>query len=157
MRREMPRVKTQPTQKRQRQINIRVTDDNHARLSDEAARAGMKLTGYCELRILKSKVEITQSNIHRMDAALFAELRRIGNNVNQIAHAINSGLPPHLQLAASTLNGLLHALLRDELLKRRIEALRTRTDFNGATPPETGVQLQGRLRVYPARRRQDDR
>lgn len=157
MRREMPRVRTQLTQKRHRQINIRVTDDDHARLSADARRAGLKLTAYCEVLMLRRKIEIANTTVHRMDPALFAELRRIGNNVNQVAHAINAGLPPHLVLAANALNGVLHTLLRDDLLNRRIEALRMRTEFDGAAPPEKGVQLQGRLRVYSARRRQGDR
>ena len=153
----MPRARAQPTQKRHRQINIRVTDDDHARLTAEAKRVGLKLALFCEMLLLKGKVELAQTTIHRLDPALFAELRRIGNNVNQVAHAINAGLPPHLTLTAQALNGVLHTLLRDELLNRRIEALRMRIEFDGATPPEKGVQLQGRLRLYSARRRQGDR
>lgn len=153
----MPRARVQQTQKRHRQINIRVTDDDHARLTRDALRAGMKLTGYCEILLLNPKVEIAQTTVHRMEPVLFAELRRVGNNLNQVAHAINSGLPPHQLLAAQALNGVLQTLLRDELLNRRIEALRMRTDFDGTANAKTGVQLQGRLRVYPARRRQGDR
>ena len=153
----MPRAHADTTQKRHRQINIRVTDGDHTRLSAEARKADLKLAVYCEVILLRRKIEIAQTTLHRMDPALFAELRRIGNNLNQVAHAINSGLPPHLMLAAQSLNAVLHILLRDELLNRRIETLRMRTQFDGAAPPETGVQLQGRLRVYPARRRQGDR
>ena len=152
----MPRTTADTTQKRHRQINIRVSDDEYARLAYEASRASMKLTSYCLTIMLDRKIEIAQTTLHRMEPALFAELRRIGNNVNQIAHATNSGLPPHVLFAAQSLSSILHVLLRDDLLNRRIEALKTRTDFHGAAPPETGVQLQGRLRVYPARRRQSD-
>jgi Bacterial mobilisation protein (MobC) len=146
-------------ERRNRQINIRVTDADHARLSLAAQRANMKLTSFCELRILRpnGKIEFAQTMLHKMDPALFAELRRIGNNLNQVAHALNGGLPPHVMFAARTLSELMNTLLRDELLARRIEALRTRTHPNGAPPSETGVKLQGRLRVYPARRRQDHR
>ena len=152
----MPRTKADTTQKRHRQINIRVTDDEHARLVSEARRAGMKLGSYFLDVMLNRKIEIASTTIQRMEPALFAELRRIGNNVNQIAHATNSGVPPHVLFAAQSLSGVLHVLLRDDLLNRRIEALKSRTEFHGAAPPETGVQLQGRLRVYPARRRKSD-
>ena len=150
----MPRASADKTQKRHRQINFRVTDNDHARLSIEALRAGVKLPAYCEMPVLDRKVKITPTTIHRMEPALFAELRRIGNNLNQVAHATNSGLPPHVGFTVKALNDLLQALLHDDLLRRRIEALRARTDFHGATSPETGGQLQGRLRVYSARRRQ---
>ena len=153
----MPPTRADKTQKRHRQINFRVTDDDHARLSVDAHRAGLKLPAYCETLILGGKLEIPESKLHRMEPTLFAELRRIGNNLNQVAHATNSGLPPHVGFTVKALNDLLALLLRDDLLRRRIEALRMRNDFHGATPPETGVQLQGRLRIYPARRRQGDR
>ena len=92
----MPRAHADTTQKRHRQINIRVTDGDHTRLSTEARQADLKLAVYCECVLLRRKIEIAQTTLHRMDPALFAELRRIGNNLNQVAHAINSGLPPHL-------------------------------------------------------------
>jgi len=157
MRRDMPRAHADTTQKRQRQINFRVTDETYACLLADARRAELKLAAFCERVILKRKIEIAQTTLYRMDPALFAELRRIGNNLNQVAHAINTGLPPHTGYAAKALNDLLQLLLRDDLLHRRIEALRMKSEFDGSAPPETGVQLQGRLRVYPARRRQGDR
>lgn len=151
----MPRIPASQAQRRNRQINIRVSDADYERLSLAALKLGLKITAYCERRILRGRiaVEIAETTVHRIDPALFSELRRIGNNLNQVAHALNSGLPPHLGMTARAMNDLLQALLRDDLLSRRIKALRTRSDFNGATPPETGVQLQKRLRVYPARRR----
>jgi hypothetical protein len=157
MRHDMLNGRKNKKPRRRRQINMRVTDEAHARLMTDARRAELKLAAYCERVILKSRIEVAKTTVHRMDPPVFAELRRIGNNVNQIAHAVNSGLPPHVEFAAKTINDLLLTLLRDDLLNRRIEALRTRTQFDGAAPPETGVQLQGRLRVYPARRRQGDR
>ena len=152
----MPRPRKQPAPKRTHQISFRVSEEERSRLEAEANRAGMKLAPYCQSVALKRRLTVATVTFHRMEPALFAELRRVGNNVNQIAHAINSNLPPHVQFAAQSLNAVLQTLLRDDLLNRRIEALRTRTHFHGAAPPETGVQLQGRLRVYPARRRQGD-
>ncbi|MDX2287217.1 MAG: plasmid mobilization relaxosome protein MobC [Hyphomicrobiaceae bacterium] len=151
----MPRIPARDAQRRNRQINIRVSDADYERLLIAATKLGLKITAYCERRLFAKRieVEVAETVLHRLDPALFAELRRIGNNLNQVAHALNSGLPPHLGMTARAMNDLLQALLRDDLLSRRLKALRTRTDFNGATPPETGVQLQGRLRVYPARRR----
>jgi hypothetical protein len=151
----VPKTSARGSQRRNRQINIRVTDEDHARLAMAASKIGLSLTAYCERLVIRPRrrIEIAQAVRHAIDPALFVELRRIGNNLNQIAHALNSGLPPHLGMTARSLNDLLQALLRDELLARQLQASRTRTDFHGAAPPEKGIQLQGRLRVYPARRR----
>lgn len=119
----MSRAHADKTQRRHRQINFRVTDDDRARLSVDAVRAGLKLPAYCEMLVMRGRVELAPTTVHRMEPALFAELRRIGNNLNQVAHATNSGLPPHVGDTVKALRDLLHALLRDDLLRRRIDGL----------------------------------
>ena len=59
------------------------------------------------------------------------------HHANQIAHALNSNLPAHVSLAWQTVNELLHALMRDEMLSQRTSALRTRTPANDPPPPQT--------------------
>jgi hypothetical protein len=42
----------------------------------------------------------------KVDADIYLELRRIGVNVNQIAHALNRGDEPELDLIKNRLNAL---------------------------------------------------
>ena len=47
--------------------------------------------------------------------ALVNQLKRIGNNLNQIAHAANAGLPPDHRKTAADLRDLINAIVQNEL------------------------------------------
>lgn len=141
-------------------VTFRLPADERMRLAKKASNAGMTLTelitACLEGRV--SKVEDVAAARHANDdlrplpPEVFAELRRIGNNVNQIAHAVNSGLPPELRYAYGQAARLVELLIADELSLRR-KALRTRTSAHGSAHSQTGSELQGGVRLYPARRR----
>ena len=86
-----------PKAPRTRMVGIRLTDDEYGqrRLAD-ARGAGLSLSGLCERLVCDGKVEPAShgSGYRQMHPALIAEWRRIGNNLNQVAHVVNSGLPP---------------------------------------------------------------
>lgn len=90
-----------------------------------------------------------------LPSELFAEFRRIANNVNQIAQAPDSGLPSDMQHAYRQIAKLFDLFIADELSVRR-KSFRNRTTLHGATHPQTGNELQGSVQLYPARPGQED-
>lgn len=153
----MPRRRTHASSPRTRTVTIRLTPDEYLRRSVDAREAGLSVSGLCERLVCDGKVEARVNGGHRpMDPSLFAELRRIGNNANQIAHALNSNLPAHVGLAWQTVNDLLHALMRDEMLSQQISTLRTRIAANDPPPSQTRDVFQRSVQVHLARRGQGD-
>jgi hypothetical protein len=137
-------------------VCIRMTEDDYALKIAQARDLGLTPSGLCERLVLQGKVEMTTAPSYKlMDPALFTELRRIGNNVNQIAHAVNSNLPPDQLMAWRSIHSLLTNLLAAELIKQKTSALRTRTDDHGTPPPQARDVFQRSVRVHPARRPED--
>lgn len=81
---------------------VRLTAAEHAYVSEQAATAGLSLTQYMRTLALTERVRPAKAKI---DAALLVELNKIGVNINQIAHARNSGRddPAILQFAIDEL------------------------------------------------------
>jgi hypothetical protein len=137
-------------------VCIRMTEDDYTLKSRQARELGLTPSGLCERLVLEGKVEMSARPAYKaMDPALFTELRRIGNNVNQIAHAVNSNLPPDLMMAWTSIHNLLTNLLSAELIRQKTEALRTRTDPHDSPPPQARNIFQRSVRVHPARRTED--
>lgn len=154
----MPRPRTHKTGPRARQILIRVTEDDYARLFVKAKSARLTVSGLSERLVLEGKVEVQSApDGSPLPVALINELKRIGNNLNQIAHAANSGLPPDHRMSAGALHELLNTIVQDELLNRRSHVLRTRAYANDPPPPQTRAEFQRSVQVHPARRGPHDR
>jgi len=152
----MPRRRTHEKSARTKMVCIRMTDDDYAQKVAQARQLGLTPSGLCERLVLEGKVDMSARPSYRaMDPALFTELRRIGNNVNQIAHAVNANLPPDLMMAWRSIEGLLTNLLSAELISQKTEALRTRTDPIDSPPPQARNIFQRSVRVHPARRTED--
>ena len=67
---------------------IRVTVAEQAHVEEQAHNAQMSVTDYLRTLALHEEVKPPQSKI---DAAFLMELNRIGVNLNQLAHAANTG------------------------------------------------------------------
>ena len=84
------------TRQRQKKVFLRVTDAESADIDASADRAGLSVSGY--LRALAFGKDAEQPRAARrppVEAAelvrLQYELRKIGGNLNQIAHHLNKG------------------------------------------------------------------
>lgn len=137
-------------------VCIRMTEDDYALKVSQAKEFGLTVSGLCERLVLTGKVDTSALPAYRaMDPALFTELRRIGNNVNQIAHALNGNLPPDTAFAWRTAQALLTKLLSEELINQKTETLRTRTNADDSPAPQARDIFQRSVRVHPARRTED--
>ena len=75
----------------------------------------------------------------------------IGNNLNQLTHAANAGLPPHAKSLTKTLQELIAVLLENDLTGPRIRETLKRPIANDSSPSQKGIELQRGVRLYPAR------
>jgi len=173
----MAKPRTHANAPRTKKVCIRLTPDEYLRRSVDARKAGLSLSGLCERMVTQGKVEVASNSHAPMDPALFAEFRRIGNNANQIAHALNSNLPPDVQFAWQTARDLLQLLAREELSMQRAadevsppaktrdtkafiaelaQALSQRTPANDPPSAQARHVFQRSVHVHSARRRQED-
>jgi hypothetical protein len=151
-----PKKAAQPL--KSRIVTFRLAQDIRDRLRVRAANAGMTVTdlitasldGSLAKLMAHAATSTTNDELSPFPPELIAELRRIGNNVNQIAHAVNSGLPPEVQNAYRQVARLLDLLLADEFSVRR-NALRMRIAAHDSAHSQTGIELQRGVRLYPAR------
>ncbi len=127
-------------------VTFRLPGELHDRLRRTAANAGMTVTDLLtaslgrdvdRLVVELREIHASAPEVRTLAPEVFAELSRIGNNVNQIAHAVNSSLPPHVQNAYLQAQKLLTLLLNEERTLR--QRLRTRSD--GSEDPPTGDEL----------------
>lgn len=147
----MPRPRTHEAGPRARQILIRVTDQHYADLSLKADTAGMSISGLCARLVEHGKVVVTTDN----PLPLMNELKRIGNNLNQLAHAANAGLPPSQRQMAADFRDLLNTIVQNELLSsRRTPLTEARSIANDSTPPSARNQFQRSVHLHPARSRE---
>ena len=152
----MPRPRTHATAPRTRTVTIRLTEEHYARCVAQADEVGLSVSGMCERLVRDGKIIAgPRPAYNAMNPALFTELRRIGNNANQIAHAVNSNLPPDQLLAWRTVHQLITLLLSEELLKQKAQSLTTRSIADDTPPPQTRAEFQRSVRVHPARRQDD--
>ena len=76
----------QENRKRDKTLTVRLTESEKALIEKKAKRANMNLTEYIIAVSNKSQINVAEDT-----KPLLVELKRIGNNINQIAMKINSG------------------------------------------------------------------
>lgn len=137
-------------------VCIRMTEDHYVLRSTQAKELGLSVSGLCERLVREGKVDTSARPAYRaMDPALFAELRRIGNNINQVAHAINGNLPADVMFAWRSMNDLLSAMLSDELMSQKIASIKSRTPTHDPPPAQARNVFQRSVSVHPARPEDD--
>lgn len=94
----MARPQKAPQDRRSEQINIGLSPYELARVKCKADEANTTVTAFVRASALNKRLTVQQSDAP--DFMTRHELRRIGVNLNQIAHALNAGLP-HDQSALS--------------------------------------------------------
>lgn len=129
-------------------MTLRLTPAERATIEQRAIAAGLTPSAYAAKRLTGEPVVIEQRET--MDPALFVELSRIGNNINQLAHAANAGMPPTSQAVMKAMQDLFQHLMQDEVTRRRVAAFERaaaphRTPANGSQAPRTRDEFQGRV------------
>jgi len=84
----MARPKKLEGERRTERFNLRFTVAEKLHVEEQAAKAGLDPTEFLRRRALSLPIAPAPA---KADAALIAELNRIGVNVNQLARAMHSG------------------------------------------------------------------
>jgi hypothetical protein len=147
----LPRRRTHPDAPRSRVISIRIKEADYERLKLNAAWLKLTVSGLAERLVTKGGIKVLASDLPApLDPALMAELKRVGNNLNQIAHAVNSNLPPDVGFTSRSLHRLIQLLAEDELLAQRLKSAAQRMKDDSA-PPQAREEFQRRVHLHPAR------
>lgn len=145
-------------------IAFRVTSEDRARLEQAAADAGLSLSAFItsltdrrldRLRTHLDEIQATQAyqdpvGRKPVPPELLAELRRIGNNINQIAHAVNSGLPADTRRLVQQMKALLDLIHQHNLSPHSPASHTPRQTANDPAPAQTRNEFQRSVHLYPA-------
>ncbi len=167
----MARRRTHEAAPRSKTVTIRLTPDEHFRRSIDARKSGLSVSGLCERLICDGKVEAAPGYL-KLEPTVFAELCRIGNNVNQIAHALNGNLPPYVMDAYRQAQDLLRILAQMQhaqktqrsessvhpqhqapvFVQQIAQALSPGNPSNDPSPAQARHVFRRSVQVHPARR-----
>lgn len=80
---------------RNRQLNIALTEAEHAALSARASALELRPVEYARLLVLGGGHTVIDARPPQIDILAFEQLKRLGNNLNQISRRFNAtGHPP---------------------------------------------------------------
>lgn len=94
------------TNPRNYQLNISFTHAEIELLRDRANEAQMRLVDYGRLVLLRKSSQPIIAHVPQVDRLTFEQLKRIGNNLNQLARVANATR----QAPPAALDELLHAI-----------------------------------------------
>lgn len=132
-----------PASNRLSRLHVRLTATERASLEREAAAAGVSLSDFVRGRVLGTRRSPLRSAMARaaeapryqaMHPVLFSELARIGNNLNQVARAFNSGQGIDRGRVVHLVAEVWQTMLRDEVTARYATMAETKVRARVATP-----------------------
>lgn len=101
-------------------LSVRLTKSERVRIEHRAAAAGLTVSAWAAQLLAKGQVTVeAKPAAVVMAPELIAEFKRIGNNLNQIAHALNARMPADHARLPRLWNDFINAILRDEYLQGR--------------------------------------
>lgn len=103
-------------------VHMRLTVSERLRVEQRAAAAGLTVSAWSARAVTGAEVTVAVTPTAPLPPGLIAELKRIGNNINQIAAALNTGRQVPATEIVAKMRDLLQALVRDETLVTRINA-----------------------------------
>lgn len=133
-------------------LTVRLTRSARTKIAHNAAAAGVTVSAWCADVLADGRNVVEVAPTRALNPALVAELKRIGNNINQIAARLNLGKQSLERSVANAMSALMEALLRDEVLASRVGEFE-RSHPDGATHSPPGNELQGGVRLHPPRPR----
>lgn len=91
----------------ERSAHIRLTITERAQIEAKAAAVGLSVAEYSRRRLCDYRLPAPRKSV--VPVGLLSELNRVGNNLNQIAHAANAGraLPAMAEQTLAELRGLM--------------------------------------------------
>lgn len=78
------------------QVNIRMTVDDYIKVSDNAETIRLSVAEY--VRRKTTERSLPKKRVSPLNRKFFVELSRVGNNLNQLAKVVNSGIREPLSI-----------------------------------------------------------
>jgi hypothetical protein len=114
----MSRPKINEQDKRVVQVNIRLTTEENSKVNSYAAASALSPANWIRYKIFTGKNPSIRMS--PLDASIYQELKRIGVNLNQVAHKLNQGeFPGELKEVQLELILLLNKVLKTMLHDRQ--------------------------------------
>jgi hypothetical protein len=118
----MGRKRTHREASRTKTVSARLRLETYDLITEHADKLGLTRSGYIEHLIENRPLQVVQRQSDELGTPLLNELKRIGNNLNQIAQAHNSGVPTDPRHFKTVLAEIIRILCSNETLRRRYEA-----------------------------------
>lgn len=130
----MGRKRTHQDSARTKIVSARLKPETYDLISDHARKLGLSRAGYIEHLIENRPLKLVGRMSDELPTPLINELKRIGNNLNQIAHARNAGLPTDHGQYRTVLSEIITIMCRNEALKKRYDE--ASAEVSNARTPE---------------------
>ena len=115
----MGRKRTHDESARTKIVSARLKPETYDIITEHAAKMGLTRAGYIEHLIENKPLRIVRPTTDELPIPLLNELKRIGNNLNQMAHSANAGWPPTEKALVEIFNEIIRIMLRDDRLRRQ--------------------------------------
>lgn len=92
----MGRPRVNDNEKRQVQVNIRLTPDENSKVNEFASACGLSPANWIRVKIFTGKFPVVKMS--PLNASVYVELKKVGVNLNQVTHKINAGEFPKAYL-----------------------------------------------------------
>lgn len=138
----MGRKRTHHDAARTKIVSARLTQETYDLISVHAEKLGLTRAGYVEHLIEDRPLRIIRPVSDELPVTFLNELKRIGNNLNQIAHARNAGQdvdPRHFQTVVTE---IIATICSNEVLRRRYEQAEDEVRRKGGNGIEEAVRLR---------------
>lgn len=145
----MGRKRTHHDAKRTKIVSARLTQETYDLISVHAEKLGLTRAGYVEHLIEDRPLRIQRPASDALPVTFLNELKRIGNNLNQIAHARNAGQnvdPRHFQTAVTE---IIATICSNEVLRRRYEQAEDEVRRKGGDGHEEAFRLRQKATTSP--------
>lgn len=117
----MGRKRTHHDATRTKIISARLTQQTYDLISEHAEKLGLTRAGYVEYLIEDRPLRIVRPISDELPITFLNELKRIGNNLNQIAHARNAGQNVDPRQFRTVVTEIVATICSNEVLRRRYE------------------------------------
>ena len=146
----MGRKRTHHEAKRTKIVSARLTQETYDLISVHAEKLGLTRAGYVEHLIEDRPLRIQRPTSDTLPVTFLNELKRIGNNLNQIAHARNAGQnvdPRHFQTVVTE---IIATICSNEVMRRRYEEAEDEVRRKSGDGHEEAVRLRQIATPSPA-------
>lgn len=132
----MGRRRTHKDATRTKLVSVRLRSEAYDRLTAHAEKLGVSRASYLEHLVENKTVNVEVSTSEMLPVPVMNELKRIGNNLNQIAHQCNLGLWTDTRATLMETRKVIDVMCSNEHIKRRYETAKAALKESGWHPYE---------------------